>query len=124
MYEKIMEIIAFNNGMMTDEAKQKNNSLKILEKIWEIERVVQGLYLHKDYIVDSFYLGQYRSPKSIFSHSTESYHHRLSDEYPRYVSFVQGSKTILPHRQFSTWDSIRSDTWYKIFRSTITQLKN
>lgn len=32
MNEKIMEIIAFNSGMMTDEAKQKNNSLKRLEK--------------------------------------------------------------------------------------------
>lgn len=88
MNEKIMEIIAFNSGMMTDEAKQKNNSLKRLEKSWEIERVAQALYLYKDYIVDPFYLGQYRSLKSIFSHSTASYLHTLSNKNSNIVVMI------------------------------------
>lgn len=92
MNEEIMEIIAFNNGMLTtDEAKQNNISLKRLERLeknGEIERVVQGLYLHKDYIVDPFYLAQYRSPKSVFSHSTALYLHRLSDENPSIIAMT------------------------------------
>lgn len=92
MNEEIMEIIAYNNGMLTtDQAKKRNISLKRLERLeknGEIERVAQGLYLHKDYIVDPFYLAQYRSPKSVFSHFTALYLHRLSDENPSTISMT------------------------------------
>lgn len=86
MNEKVMKFIAHNNGMInTEEAKQNNISLKSLQRLEidrQLERVAQGLYLHKDFIVDPFYLAQYRSSKSIFSHATALYLHRLSDENP------------------------------------------
>lgn len=86
MNEKVMKFIEHNNGMInTEEAKQNNISLKSLQRLEidrQLERVAQGLYLHKDFIVDPFYLAQYRSSKSIFSHATALYLHRLSDENP------------------------------------------
>lgn len=86
MNKKVMKFIAHNNGMInTEEAKQNNISLKSLQRLEidrQLERVAQGLYLHKDFIVDPFYLAQYRSSKSIFSHATALYLHRLSDENP------------------------------------------
>ncbi len=42
--------------------------------------------MHKDFIVDPFYLAQYRSYKSIFSHSTALYLHKLSDENPSIIT--------------------------------------
>ncbi len=50
----------------TEEAKQNNISLKRLQRLeidGELERVAQGLYLHKDFVLDPFYLAQYRSSK-------------------------------------------------------------
>lgn len=87
-----MKFIASNNGMInTEEAKQNNISLKRLERLesdGELERIAQGLYLHKDFIVDPFYLAQYRSSKSIFSHSTALYLHKLSDENPNIITMT------------------------------------
>ncbi len=92
MNEEIMKFIASNNGMInTEEAKQNNISLKRLERLeadGELERIAQGLYLHKDFIVDPFYLVQYRSSKSIFSHSTALYLHKLSDENPSIITMT------------------------------------
>lgn len=92
MNEEIMKFIASNNGMInTEEAKQNNISLKRLERLesdGELERIAQGLYLHKDFIVDPFYLAQYRSSKSIFSHSTALYLHKLSDENPSVITMT------------------------------------
>lgn len=92
MNEEIMKFIASNNGMInTDKAKQNNISLKRLQRLeldGELERVAKGLYLHKDFIVDPFYLAQYRSSKSIFSHSTALYLHKLSDENPIIITMT------------------------------------
>ena len=92
MNEEIMKFIASSNGMInTEEAKQNNISLKRLERLeadGELERIAQGLYLHKDFIVDPFYLAQYRSSKSIFSHSTALYLHKLSDENPSIITMT------------------------------------
>lgn len=92
MNEKIMEFIGSNNGMInTHQAKQNNISLKRLQRLeidGELERVAQGLYLHKDFIVDPFYLAQYRSSKSIFSHDTALYLHRLSDGNPSILTMT------------------------------------
>ena len=87
-----MEFIASNNGMInTYEAKQNNISLKRLQRLemdGELERIVQGLYLHKDFIIDPFYVAQYRSSKSVFSHLTALYLHRLSDENPLVITMT------------------------------------
>ena len=92
MNEEIMKFIASNKGMInTEEAKQNNISLKRLERLeadGELERIAQGLYLHKDFIIDPFYLAQYRSSKSIFSHSTALYLHKLSDENPSIITMT------------------------------------
>lgn len=92
MNEEIMKFIASNKGMInTEEAKQNNISLKRLERLeadGKLERIAQGLYLHKDFIVDPFYLAQYRSSKSIFSHSTALYLHKLSDENPNIITMT------------------------------------
>lgn len=92
MNEEIMALIASNNGMLSAaEAKQNNISLRKLQRLvvdGELERVAQGLYLHKDFMVDPFYLAQYRSSKSVFSHSTALYLHRLSDENPSIITMT------------------------------------
>lgn len=92
MNGEIMKFIAHNNGMInTEEAKQNNISLKRLQRLeidGELERVAQGLYLHKDFILDPFYLAQYRSSKSVFSHTTALYLHRLSDENPAVITMT------------------------------------
>jgi len=91
MNERIMEFIASNNGMINvEEAKQNNISLKRLQRL-EIDgelEVALGLYLHKNFIIDPFYLAQYRSSKSVFSHSTALYLHRLSDENPSVITMT------------------------------------
>ena len=92
MNEKIMQFIASNNGMInTYEAKKNNISLKRLQRLemnGELERVVQGLYLHNNFIIDPFYVAQYRSSKSVFSHLTALYLHRLSDENPLVITMT------------------------------------
>ena len=92
MNDEIMAFIAANNGMLsTVEAKQNNISLKRLqrlEKDGELERVAHGLYLHKDFLLDPFYLVQYRSSKSVFSHSTALYLHGLVDENPSIITMT------------------------------------
>lgn len=109
--KKIMNIIADNNGMInTNEAKENNISLKKLERLetsGELERVAQGLYLHKEYILDPFYLLQYRSPKIIFSHNTSLYLHKLSDK----------NSSILTMTVPSGWNSplIKDDKLYKFY---------
>ncbi|MGI6751976.1 MAG: type IV toxin-antitoxin system AbiEi family antitoxin domain-containing protein [Anaerovoracaceae bacterium] len=111
MNEKIMNFIAENNGMIsTNEAKENNISLKRLERLeksGELERVAHGLYLHKDYILDPFYLLQYRSSKIVFSHNTALYLHKLSDENP----------SILTMTVPSGWNSplIKEDKSYKFY---------
>ncbi len=109
--EDIILYIANNNGMInTDEAKKLNISLRNLqrlEKEGELERVAQGLYLHKDFLVDPFYLVQYRSSKAIFSHTTSLYLHKLSDENPRILTMT------VP----SGWNSslIKQEDLYKFY---------
>ena len=92
MNEKIMRFIADNNGMInTEEANKNNISLKRLERLekdGELERVARGLYLHKDFILDPYYLAQYRSSKSVFSHGTALYLHNLSDENPIIITMT------------------------------------
>jgi predicted transcriptional regulator of viral defense system len=92
MNKEIMKFIASNNGMISaEEAKQNSIDLKRLQRLemdGELERVALGLYLHKDYIVDPFYLAQYRSSKSVFSHATALYLHRLSDENPSIITMT------------------------------------
>lgn len=109
--EDIILYIANNNGMInTEEAKKLNISLRNLQRLeeeGELERVAQGLYLHKDFSVDSFYLAQYRSPKAIFSHTTALYLHKLSDENPRILTMT------VP----SGWNSplIKQEDLYKFY---------
>ena len=109
--EDIMKYIANNNGMInTEEAKKKDISLRNLQRLEEeeeLERVAQGLYLHKDFLVDPFYLAQYRSPKAIFSHTTALYLHGLSDENPRILTMT------IP----SGWNTplIKQDDLYKFY---------
>lgn len=92
MNQKILELIKSNNGMLsTEEAKEKNISLKRLERLkksGEIKRVAQGLYLHKDYEVDPFYLAQYRCSKSVISHSTALYIHGLVNKNPKVITMT------------------------------------
>ncbi len=109
--EDVMKYIANNNGMInTEEAKEKNISLRNLQRLeeeGELERVAQGLYLHKDFLVDPFYLVQYRSSKAIFSHTTALYLHGLSDENPRILTMT------IP----SGWNTplIKQDDLYKFY---------
>lgn len=109
--EDIILYIANNNGMInTGEAKKLNISLRNLQRLeeeGELERVAQGLYLHKDFLVDPFYLVKYRSSKAIFSHNTALYLHKLSDENPRILT------TTVP----SGWNSplIKQDNLYKFY---------
>lgn len=67
--EDILSYIFNNNGMInTEEAKELHINLRKLQRLegeGELERVAQGLYLHKDFLVDPFYLAQYRSSKAI-----------------------------------------------------------
>ena len=77
--------------MNTEEAKKLNISLRNLQRLeeeGELERVAQGLYLHKDFLVDPFYLVQYRSSKAIFSHTKALYLHKLSNENPRILTIT------------------------------------
>ena len=109
--EDIILYIANNNGMInTDEAKKLNISLRNLQRLeeeGELERVAQGLYLHKDFLADPFYLVQYRSSKAIFSHTTALYLHKLSDENPRILTIT------VP----SGWNSplIKQEDLYKFY---------
>ena len=118
MNEEVMEFIALNNGMInTEEAKQNNISLKGLQRLeidGELERVAQGLYLHKDFIVDPFYLVQYRSSKSIFSHATSLYLHKLSDENPSIITMTVPSgwnTQLLKEKDLYKFYYYKQDLW-------------
>lgn len=88
----ILMYIANNNGTITSkQAREENISLRTLqrlEKEGSLERLTQGLYLHKDFFPDPFYLAQYRSSKAIFSHQTALYLHSLSDENPHILTMT------------------------------------
>jgi predicted transcriptional regulator of viral defense system len=90
--EEVLSYAAGNKGMIsTQEAKELNISPKSLQRLaqeGELERVARGLYLHKDFFADPFYLAQYRSPKAIYSHSTALYLHGLSDENPERLTMT------------------------------------
>ncbi len=87
-----MKFIINNNGIInTKEARGNNIPLKNLQRLaadGQLERIARGLYMHNDYILDPFYLVQYRAPKAIFSHNTALYLHRLSDENPSILTMT------------------------------------
>ncbi|MDU3125799.1 MAG: type IV toxin-antitoxin system AbiEi family antitoxin domain-containing protein, partial [Finegoldia magna] len=87
--ESILETIKSNGGTITiKEAEEKNISPKKLQRMVKqgsLERVTRGLYLHPEFLEDSYYIFQHRAPKAIFSHETALYLHKLSDENPHKI---------------------------------------
>lgn len=118
MNKQIMDIIALNNGMINaNEAKNKNISLKRLQRLeqdGELERVARGLYLHKDFFMDPFYLAQYRSSKSIFSNGTALYLHKLSDENPNILTMTVPSNwntTLIEQKELYKFYFYKEEIW-------------
>jgi predicted transcriptional regulator of viral defense system len=59
-----------------------NKALQRIAKRGLIERVVHGLYVGSDILLDPFFVAQYRCPKGIFSHETALFLHDLCDRVP------------------------------------------
>lgn len=90
MRHEIIRFMESNNGMISaKEALNNGFSVRTLQRLADknhVERIAHGLYLHKDFFADPYYLAQYKSPKIIFSHLTALYLHHLMDEVPKIIS--------------------------------------
>ena len=118
--ESILETIKSNGGTITiKEAEEKNISPKKLQRMVKqgsLERVTRGLYLHPEFLEDSYYIFQHRAPKAIFSHETALYLHKLSDENPHKIiaTIPSGYNTsMIKERDKYLFYYLKKDLWEK-----------
>lgn len=89
---QINELAQANNGILTFSQMINNNfsrrEIKQLEENQIIERISKGIYLHKDYLKDTFKINQLENSNFIYSHETAAYLHGLTDRFPRQYSIT------------------------------------
>ena len=77
MYEKYIEIINANGGIITSKDANKNGiSRTILSKMVKnksIERIDYGIYVTDEFICDELFIFQMKHPNTVFSFNTALY---------------------------------------------------
>ena len=86
MYEKFINIINKNNGIITSkEAETKGISIVYLNKMTDdgfIKRIEQGIYITDKFVYDEYYIFQLKHPNIIFSYNTSLYLQEITERTP------------------------------------------
>lgn len=86
MYEKFINIINRNNGIMTaKDAENKGISRTMLKKMKDngyIERIDYGVYATDKFIDDEYYLFQLKHKNIVFSYNTALYFQNMTERTP------------------------------------------
>lgn len=86
MYEKYIEIINSNGGIITSkDAKQKGISRTILSQMVKnniLERIDRGIYATEQFIYDELYIFQIKHSNIIYSYNTALYLLRKTERTP------------------------------------------
>lgn len=86
MYEKFIDIINNNNGIITaKDAESKGISRTMLKKMTDIgyiERIDYGIYATDKFIYDEYYLFQLKHKNIVFSHNTALYFQNMTERTP------------------------------------------
>lgn len=84
--EKIKELLAHNNGIITtSQITEANIPRHYLKKMLDMElltKVDRGIYIKPEMWEDEMYILQYKYSRGIFSHETALYIHGLTDRTP------------------------------------------
>ncbi|MEW6621940.1 MAG: type IV toxin-antitoxin system AbiEi family antitoxin domain-containing protein [Bacillota bacterium] len=84
--EKIQEMLAQNNGIITaSQITEANIPRHYLKKMLDMElltKVDRGIYIKPEMWEDEMYILQYKYSRGIFSHETALYIHGLTDRTP------------------------------------------
>ncbi|AFV01109.1 Abortive infection protein AbiGI [Dehalobacter sp. DCA] len=85
--EKIQEMLAQNNGIITTtqitEANIPRHYLKKMLVMGFLAKVDRGIYIKPEMWEDEMYILQYKYSRGIFSHETALYIHGLTDRTPK-----------------------------------------
>ena len=99
MYEKFINIINKNNGIITaKEAEKRGISRVYLKKMTDegiIERIEHGVYATKNFIYDEYYIFQIKHPNAIFSYNTALYLHNMTERTPSKIDVTIKKNTNL-----------------------------
>lgn len=86
MYEKFIDIINKNNGIITaKDAEIKGISRTMLKKMTDncyIERIDYGVYATDKFIYDEYYLFQLKHKNIVFSYNTALYFQNMTERTP------------------------------------------
>ena len=86
MYEKFIDIINKNNGIITaKDAESKGISRTMLKKMTDngyIERINYGVYATDKFIYDEYYLFQLKHKNIVFSYNTALYFQNMTERTP------------------------------------------
>lgn len=86
MYEKFIDIINKNNGIITaKDAENKGISRTMLKKMTDngyIERIDYGIYATDKFIYDEYYLFQLKHKNIVFSYNTALYFQNMTERTP------------------------------------------
>lgn len=86
MYEKFIDIINKNNGIITSkEAEKKGISRVYLKKMTDdgvINRIEHGIYVTDKFLYDEYYIFQLKHPNIIFSYNTSLYLQEMTERTP------------------------------------------
>lgn len=86
MYEKFINIINENNGIITaKDAENKGISRTMLKKMTDngyIERIDYGIYATDKFIYDEYYLFQLKHKNIVFSYNTALYFQNMTERTP------------------------------------------
>jgi predicted transcriptional regulator of viral defense system len=84
--EKIQEMLAQNNGIITaSQVTEANIPRHYLKKMLDLEllaKVDRGIYIKPEMWEDEMYILQYKYSRGIFSHETALYIHGMTDRTP------------------------------------------
>lgn len=99
MYEKFINIINENNGIITTkEAEIRGISRVYLKKMKDqgiIQRIEHGIYATDKFIYDEYYVFQLKHPNVIFSYNTALYLQNLTERTPSKMDVTTKRNTNL-----------------------------
>lgn len=99
MYEKFINIINRNNGIITaKDAENKGISRTMLKKMTDngyIERIDYGIYATDKFIYDEYYLFQLKHKNIVFSYNTALYFQNMTERTPSKMDVTTKRNTNL-----------------------------
>ena len=105
MYEKYIEIINANGGIITSKDANKNGiSRTILSKMVKnksIERIDYGIYVTDEFICDELFIFQMKHPNTVFSFNTALYLLNKTERTPEKFDITTTRNNSLGYCKYS-----------------------